>query len=285
MKKQGYRESTILNTVSSLKPIARRTNLLDPEQAKHYLAKATLSENRKDKLTQDLARFYRYKSIPFNKPHYTRIEKLPFIPTETEVDQLIAACGKKTACFLQLLKETGMRAGEAWNLKWIDIDQERSTVNVTPEKNSRPRQLHLSTRLIAMLNGQVKTYSHVFRNPSVNPLTSLERFRRNYEETRKMIAVKVQNPRINSISFKTLRRFKATMEYHKTKDILHVMQLLGHKNIQNTLVYAHLVNWESDESVSKVAKTVKEAQELVEAGFDYVTLKDTNYSGSGSELR
>jgi len=270
MQKQGYRESTIINTVSSLKPIARRTNLLDPEQAKHYLAKATLSENRKDKLTQDLARFYRYKSIPFNKPHYTRIEKLPFIPTETEVDQLIAACGKKTACFLQLLKETGMRAGEAWNLKWIDIDQERSTVNVTPEKNSRPRQLHLSTRLIAMLNGQVKTYSHVFRNPSVNPLTSLERFRRNYEETRKMIAVKVQNPRINSISFKTLRHFKATMEYHKTKDILYVMQLLGHKNIRNTLVYTHLVSFESDDYVCKVAKTVKEASELVESGFDYV---------------
>jgi len=60
------------------------------------------------------------------------------------------------------------------------------------------------------------------------------------------------------------------MEYHKTKDILHVLQLLGHKNIRNTLVYTHLVNWESDEFVSKVAETVKEAQELVEAGFDYV---------------
>ena len=270
MKKQGYRESTILNTVSSLKPIARRAKLLDPEQAKNYLAKATLSENRKDKLTQDLARFYHYKAIPFTKPHYTRIEKLPFIPTETEVDQLIAACGKKTACFLQLLKETGMRPGEAWNLEWIEIDQERRTVNVTPEKNSRPRQLHLSTRLIAMLNGQAKIYSYVFRNPRVSPLTSLERFRRNYEETRKVMALKVQNQRINSISFKTLRHFKATMEYHRTKDILHVMQVLGHKNIRNTLVYTHLVNWESDEFVSKVAKTVKEASDLVEAGFDYV---------------
>ena len=31
-----------------------------------------------------------------------------------------------------------------------------------------------------------------------------------------------------------------------------------------------MVNWESDEFVSKVAKTVKGAQELVEVGFDYV---------------
>jgi hypothetical protein len=60
------------------------------------------------------------------------------------------------------------------------------------------------------------------------------------------------------------------MEYHRTKDILHVMHLLGHKNIRNTLVYTHLVNWESDEFVSKVAKTVEEAEQLVQAGFDYV---------------
>lgn len=60
------------------------------------------------------------------------------------------------------------------------------------------------------------------------------------------------------------------MEYHWTKDTLHVMQIMGHKNIRNTLVYTHLVNWESDEFISKVAKTVKEAQELVESGFDYV---------------
>jgi hypothetical protein len=60
------------------------------------------------------------------------------------------------------------------------------------------------------------------------------------------------------------------MEYHRTKDILHVMQILGHKNIRNTLVYTHLVDFQSDDFVCKVAKTVKEAQELVESGFDYV---------------
>ncbi len=271
MQKQGYRESTIRNTISSLKPIAKRTNILDPEQAKEYVAKTTLSENRKDKLTQDLARFNQYKTIPFIKPHYTRIEKLPFIPTETEIDQLIAGCGKKTACFLQLLKETGMRPGEAWNIKWIDTDTERRTVNVTPEKNFRPRQLPISTRLMAMLNDQDKTQNYIFRNPEVNSLKSLEYFRRNYEQTRKTIAIKLQNQRINSISFKTLRHFKATIEYHRTKDILHVMRLLGHKNIKNTLVYTHLVNFQSDDYVCKATKTVEEAKSLIENGFEYVT--------------
>jgi len=61
------------------------------------------------------------------------------------------------------------------------------------------------------------------------------------------------------------------MEYAKTKNILHVMQLLGHKNIQNTLVYTHLVNFENDEFHTAVADNVEKACKLVEAGFEYVT--------------
>jgi hypothetical protein len=66
------------------------------------------------------------------------------------------------------------------------------------------------------------------------------------------------------------------MEYHKTKDILHVMWLLGHKDIKNTLKYTQLVNFRNDEYPCKVAVTVKEANELIEAGFEYVTEIDGN---------
>jgi GMP synthase PP-ATPase subunit len=65
------------------------------------------------------------------------------------------------------------------------------------------------------------------------------------------------------------------MEYHKTKDILHVMQLLGHKNIKNTLIYIQLeealFKKGETEYICKVASTVEEAKQLVEAGFEYVT--------------
>lgn len=81
---------------------------------------------------------------------------------------------------------------------------------------------------------------------------------------------KLQNPRIRRIHFHTLRHWKATMEYHKTKDILHVMQMLGHRNIQTTLVYTQLVSFEGDEFHSALAQTVEEARKLVEAGFEHV---------------
>jgi ribosome-binding ATPase YchF (GTP1/OBG family) len=60
------------------------------------------------------------------------------------------------------------------------------------------------------------------------------------------------------------------MEYHKTKDILHVMNLLGHRNIKNTLIYTQLVDFQNDDYHSATAQTMKEATKLVEAGFDYV---------------
>jgi integrase len=247
-----------------------KSHLLQPESAKSYLASAQISESRKAKLTEDLVRFYAYKHIPFNKPNYERIEKLPFIPLESEVDQLIACCSRKVGAVLQLIKETGMRAGEAWNLKWTDLDPEQRTINISPEKNSNARQPHISTQLVSMLNTLPKRHKLIFRNPDIDPLKSAETFRRIFAAQRSRTAKKLQNPRIERITLKTLRHFKATMEYHKTKDILHVMQLLGHKDIRNTLVYTHLVNFESDEWVCKVATTKEERRKLIESGFTFV---------------
>lgn len=93
----------------------------------------------------------------------------------------------------------------------------------------------------------------------------------NFFNQRKRIARQLQNPRLAQIKLHTFRHWKATMEYHKTKDILHVMRLLGHKRIENTLIYTQLINFESDEYACKVAKTEKDILELVEAGFEYVT--------------
>lgn len=61
------------------------------------------------------------------------------------------------------------------------------------------------------------------------------------------------------------------MEYHRTKDILYVMKLLGHKNIANTLIYTQLVEFEEDDKYcSAIAHNMEEAQKLVEIGFEYV---------------
>jgi integrase len=265
MKKQGYAESTILDRCRILKTMINRgANLLDPESVKDVIARQAWSEGRKEFAVEAYTSFLSMMGLTWQPPRYRRVEKLPWIPTEAEIDQLIAGCSHKIGAFVQLLKETGMRAGEALRLKWTDIDPANRTVNVTPEKGSNPRVFKVSTSLIERLNALPRTSDKVFGE------TKFKTIQKNFQEQRKRIAAKLRNPRIQRISFLTLRHWKGTVEYHKTKDILHVMRILGHKNIKNTLVYTHLVNFEGDEYVSRAAWTLEEAQKLVEAGFEYV---------------
>jgi hypothetical protein len=101
----------------------------------------------------------------------------------------------------------------------------------------------------------------------------IKQHRDNYADQRDRIAEKVQNPRLSKIMFKTMRTWKGTMEYHRTKDVLYVMQVLGHKNIKNTLIYIQLEEAlfaDQTDFISKVAKTEAEACVLIDAGFDFV---------------
>jgi len=208
----------------------------------------------------------KWQGIEWERPRYKAPRKLPFIPIEREIDDLVASSNKHVAAFLQAAKETGARAGEIYNLKWIDINLENRTINLTPEKGSNPRLLKISNKLIAMLNTLPKEHEQVFKH-----YQKLNYLRRSFERYRKRTAHKLANPRILKITFHTLRHWKATMEYHKTKDILHVMQLLGHRNIQNTLLYTQLVKFkETDDFICKVAKTPNEVKKLIESGFQYV---------------
>lgn len=93
----------------------------------------------------------------------------------------------------------------------------------------------------------------------------------NFNAQRKRSAKKLGNPRLLKIHFHTFRHWKATMEYHQTKDIIYVMKLLGHKNIANTLIYTQLVEFEeSDVYHSAIARNVDDAQKLIDAGFEFV---------------
>jgi integrase len=72
------------------------------------------------------------------------------------------------------------------------------------------------------------------------------------------------------ITFHTFRHWKATMEYHKTRDILHVKEILGHKSLNNTMLYTQLISFKDDEFTAKVAHSELEVCKLLEAGFEYV---------------
>lgn len=198
---------------------------------------------------------------------------MPFIPLESELDALIAASGKKTATILQLLKETGMRSGEARRLSWTDVDLERLVVSVnSPEKRSNLHVIKVSPKFAGMLNALPRTNQKVFG--SNNETT----WRRNFLQTRKRVAAKLQNPRLERIAFHTFRHWKAMMEYHGTRDPYYVKQLLGHKSLRNTEIYINIEHAifqsETDEFNVKVAEKPEGTKTLLEVGFEYVCEKD-----------
>ena len=268
MKKQGYSESSIKSRSEILKRLMRLgANLLDPESVKECIAKQKRwSEGRKANVVYAYDLFVKWSGLEWTPPKVSIPEKLPFIPLEREIDDLIAGCSKHVAVALQIAKETGGRVGEIFRLKWTDIDFENKTLRIVPEKGSKARIFKISGKLINMLNRLPRTGERVLSH-----YKNINSMRRTFEKQRRRIAHRLGNPRLLQISFHTFRHWKATMEYYKTKDILYVMNLLGHKNIKNTLKYTQLAKFkEEDAFICKVAKTQEEIQKLIEAGFEYV---------------
>lgn len=95
---------------------------------------------------------------------------------------------------------------------------------------------------------------------------------------RKRMARKLENPRLEQITFHTLRHWKGTMEYHKTRDPWHVKKTLGHKSLQSTEIYINLeqaiFNDAPEEYHVKIAENLNEASKLLELGFEHVTDMD-----------
>jgi integrase/recombinase XerD len=266
LKKQGFKDTTIRTYHRYLKTLSGRgANLLDPESVKEVIAnQKKWSENTRALAINAYSKFLEINGGTWKPPKHRKVRTLPFIPLESELDQLISGANKKTATFLQLLKETAMRSGEAWRLKWTDVNLKNGTITLNkPEKYGKPRMFKVSSTLLAMLQALPKNSDFIFYG-------DLTVFRKTFRKYRLRMATKLKNPRFKKITFHTFRHWKASTEYHKTKDILHIMEMLGHRDIKTTLIYTQLVIFESDEYNSSTAKTTKEAEELVESGFEYI---------------
>jgi integrase len=190
MKKQGYADSTILSRTQTLKRLQRLGAILkEPESVKEIIAQQKhWSEGRKFNVIMAYSTYLQMIGISWQPPRYRKVNKLPFIPLEAEIDQLIAATSKRVSTFLQILKETGVRSGEAYNLNWTDLDYNNCTILVTPEKGSNPRILKLSSKAISMLNNIPKETEKIFGTAKIRSI------RRSYQKQRKRIAHKLGNP-------------------------------------------------------------------------------------------
>jgi integrase len=171
-----------------------------------------------------------------------------------EAQKLIKELGKRslqTQAIAIVSLETGMRAGEILALRWQDIDYKAGIINVRG-KGGYNRQVYLTKQVIVALKRQPQSLSgYVFESRAGGPVKEVSRaFARavNYLELNKGIEDRKQ-----IVSFHTLRHTFASWLALAGTPLLTIKELLGHKNIDMTMRYAHLCPDHKREAVTRVS--------------------------------
>ncbi len=244
--------------------IAEQANLDNPEAVKAYIANKQCSEDYKVNLVISYGHYLKVNGMTWVKPRYRRSRGLPRPPTTEALTKIIADASPRYATIFTLLAETGAMPAELALVKPRDIDLDRAVIALKGLKGHQPRVLELKPRTVAMLT------RFLSEDPQEKPFPSSKAMMQAWMRTRNRVAEKLSDPRLRMIRLYDLRHYYGTMTYHRTRDILYVKAKMGHSRIQTTLIYTQLVNLESDEWTSSVAKSVEEACKLVDAGFEYV---------------
>ena len=242
-------------------------DLFDPESTKAVLAKLPMKKNTKRLIVSLLKTWYEFHNIMWKAPIYNRDNEIPYIPTEAELNELIAGLGKVLACFCSIFKDTGARSGEIARLTLKDIDFNTHTINIKGEKRSNGRILPLTERTLC-------TLTNLKRRKDGKIFSSVVSLRSNFNISRNKIAEKIGNPNILKVHFHTFRHWKATTELHNYHDRERVQIILGHKSADSTETYVHIdkmlyLNSGTDQFVCKVADTLEEALKLIEVGYEF----------------
>jgi len=268
LEKEGYYKDSCY--VARIKRLARLgANLQDPESVKEVIARQQWKDSVKMLTTYAYDIMVKHiLKIQWTPPKYKQKETLPWVPTETELDQLISASrSRRLTAFLQALKETYADPGEILRLEWKDITKNILTINA-PVKGHNPGKMKISNKLLAMLNSLPKTSTRVFP-------TTYHSIYMSFYHVRKRAAQNLQNPRLLNVSFKSFRHWGGSMIAHYTNgNVLTVKKLLRHKSVLNSMKYIHTLNFKDDEFEVTTATDIEEAKKVLEAGFEYVTEKD-----------
>jgi len=274
LSKLELNEKTIYCRVRNLELLFRNgADLRSPESVKMILAtKKVWSKGFKKNLLQAFKTYAKWKKIDLSNvelPKYKVGARLPYVPKQSLLDQLIAGAGWKTGAFLRLLLETGARTIEAACLQWSDIDAENRSIAIrNPAKNGLPRQIHVSEKCIEMLMRQPRNgEEYVFGK---DPDRIRKRMRANFHWARGHIAAKTANKDLLKIHLHTFRHFFATKLYLQTRDIRYVQKKMGHRSITSTTIYENSEpNQEVETYTVKAVTTREEAEKLMALGYEF----------------
>ncbi|MGH2360420.1 MAG: tyrosine-type recombinase/integrase [bacterium] len=133
--------------------------------------------------------------------------------------------------------ETGLRRGEQFSLRWDQVDLENGVLTLPLPKGGRTRHVPLSEAAKAILRSLESFLRSAWVFPGLrqtdSSLDSRAFLRRAFEPA-------LRQAGIRQASWHTLRHTAASRRVMAGVDLLAVKELLGHRDIQTTMRYAHL---------------------------------------------
>lgn len=162
--------------------------------------------------------------------------------TQTECKKLLAACPTDLYPIYFTFLNTGMWRSELEHLEWTDIDFKRRKIKIQGKDFWKPksseREIPMNNQLRDLLKTHKEKNQLELKSNFVFPHKDGGRIKLKLRDKLIQIAAKAG---INDLTkLHTLRHTFASHLVMKGVDLPTVMKLMGHSDIQTTMIYAHL---------------------------------------------
>jgi site-specific recombinase XerD len=225
---------------------------LDPEAVKDYLyglqkKSNTPSQSYFKHTVYGLRFLLKAEGLPYGHlhlPSIARTEKLPVILSREEIWRMLT-CAQllKHRLLIGLLYGCGLRCQEVRSLELKHLDFDRKMLHVVQSKGNKDRYLPLSEHLIRGIKTYITTASpkvYLFEGTG-NP--EEKGFDGRYSQRGVQWAVKTVAKQAGirkDVHTHMLRHSYATHLLKDGVNIITVQKLMGHANIESTMVYLHV---------------------------------------------
>jgi site-specific recombinase XerD len=204
-------------------------------------------------------RIYGMKEMQIMLPSIERPNKLPVVLSRSEVKQLLKTPKLlKHRLVLAMLYGCGLRCFELRNLHLRDLDFDRKMLHIRQGKGRKDRYVPLSKLQIRGLKKYIAA-----ENPSTWCFNGYDRENHPTALSTRGVQWIVREARKHSgiqkeITTHSLRHSYATHLLEMGLDIMSVKDLLGHADIQTTLVYLHVAQLGRQKPFSPLDRLYKE---------------------------
>ena len=140
-----------------------------------------------------------------------------------------------------LLLFTGARFSEVARLTWSDINFNTNLIYFASSKDGNARYIKMSNRVLEVVNSLYKNKINNLVIPTING-NKYEKMPKEWQiEVDKLIPGN-DNANKDRLTTHSLRHTHASWLAQSGVDILHIKEQLGHKKIETTMRYSHLID-------------------------------------------